>query len=54
MESTYNPLIYIFLYSRHLCTCYCKDIARRNSILVIRGVKGLGLVKILGFYPITR
>ena len=43
--STTNPLIDIFLYSRHLSAGYCIDIVRRNSILVTDGsYKGLRLI----------
>ena len=35
--STYNPLIYIFLYSHHLSGCYCIDFIRRNYVLVAHG-----------------
>ena len=34
-------LIDIFLYSYHLPACYCINIAKRNSVLVPQGVKGL-------------
>ena len=34
-------LIDIFLYSHPLLTCYCINIAKRNSVLVTQGVKEL-------------
>ena len=38
--STNNPLIDIFLDSRHFSARYYSDIVRRNSVLITCGLKG--------------
>ena len=37
IESPYNPLIDIFVYSYHLTAWYCIDIVSKNYVLVIHG-----------------